>query len=482
MSQLSKRMKSFPFKQFILACFVFSFLFSLLLLFGKIEDFFSYYYVGRAIVWGRDMFADVAEDKGPVSYLFFAALYQVFGSHYTIAIIVASVLLDAVFCIIVFSLLQRWIPFSLPKRSVFAVGMAFLLIAYTKSFSIGMLAGGVYTEQIAMITLMASFWLLEKHKYALSGILFALAIFSRQSVFGFILVTLICLAKTDRPVKNIVRFSFFAVLTSVSFLCVFWWKGSLPYLWENMVESVMHYRVATGSYWQQALFYTFSQQIRIPLTLLFIIVFFLRFRKKLAQTNNLAMFFSLLLGSMLSVFSGGLVWGHHFLQWVPLFFFCMLWQWRYAAKEYAWLGIYVCVFSAVFLAYIGYFRSGIILGADLQNVWPRVKEIEQKRYIVVLGDPKLYIDVEKEAPDRYYNARAWLQPAYYGSWSQVAISRHKNLPVDRVRDTAFIFVSSRDTQDNPYQWYLDTFGSTFMLHKQTTYIVGPTRMEVYISK
>lgn len=74
-------------KKLILIILCLSLPFSLLLFNGKIDpDFFSYYYIGRGMNLGMDMFKDFADNKGPIQYLFYALLYKIFNNNYRLAL------------------------------------------------------------------------------------------------------------------------------------------------------------------------------------------------------------------------------------------------------------------------------------------------------------------------------------------------------------------------------------------------------------
>src|SRR3989344_3272691 len=85
-------------KHLFLVIIITSFLVSLSFLWGNIDpDFFSFYYIGRGVAQGKDMYVDFADNKGPVLYFFFSVLYLFFKNNYKLALIVTSTILDTFF-------------------------------------------------------------------------------------------------------------------------------------------------------------------------------------------------------------------------------------------------------------------------------------------------------------------------------------------------------------------------------------------------
>lgn len=463
---------------FIIACCIFSFLFSLLLLSGPIEDFFVFYHAGRVVAQGGEIYRDLADDKGPVTYIFFSFLYRIFGSYYNWAIIFASTVLDALLCIFSFFILQKWTGFSLPKEAMWQYVLSFTLVGYIKSFSIGTVAAGVYSEQIAMVFLLVSFLLIQKKHIFTSGFVFALAIFSRQSIIFFLIIPILLLFPKKR---NVLFFLCGVLLLTVIFLLYWWQKGLLFPVWEMMVQSVGKYRAATLPYRLSNITTTLFVQIRILFSIIFVGVFSIRVFQSLKQRGKHIFFFCLLITSALSVFAGAEVWGHHFLQWSPLLLFCFFWIHTYFRTDRIFQLLGAIVFVSVVASYVGYIAIGAISGASLSQKWPIPREIAQKKYLVTVPFfDQLYVDYQKESPDRYLHSDFWMNDRRYGSWAKHVVSEHEALSEKRLQDTAFVFLS-RDNSTNQYQWYLDTFADRFHLVKQTTYDINSMRMEIYFS-
>ncbi len=465
----------FAHRHFIIAVFIFSFLISLLLLRGPIEDFFAYYYIGRSIVFGQDMFADVAHNKGPVTYLFFAALYWLFGLRYDAALVFSSTMLDAAFCIGLIVLFTEWIGYTVPKQKIRQWVLALCCVAYVKSFSIGSIMGSVYTEQLAMTFIVSSLVLVEKKRVLLAGTLFALAVLTRQSViwYGFVFFVRLCMAKQEK--RAIQKFLFGCMLPAVIFVFYLWWRGVFSYAWENLVVSVMEYRQADTKNIVTALYV----QTRIFFSILFTGIVFLGYRRKVYADKMSLLVLSLLAASVLTV-SRVMIWGHQFLQWIPLFLLSFFWMQSRRLWNRVLQLLSVCIAVFVFASYGIYVLAGAQLAGSPYYTLPMMPEISEKKYLLLLTPyEKAYIDFQKESPDRYFVPYLWFNRWYFGDWTDLAISRHKRLSPDRVRDTAFVVLSSISGTGKGYEWYFDEFGNQFKLSQKTTYRIGDMRMEIY---
>lgn len=460
----------------ILACFVLSFFLSLFLLRGLIEDFFSYYYAGRSVLWGREMFIDVAQNKGPVMYLFYALLYGIFGLRYDLALVIASTVLDAVYCITLLFLLRTWTGYAIPKKIVHQWIIAGCCVAYVKSFTIGSTMGGVYTVQVAMTTVVLALALSEKKRWFLSGIIFALAVLTRQSViwYGFVFVVRWWAEKRD--VRALGRFLLGCMLAVAVFVWYLWWQNALVYAWENLVVSVWEHERSDGKSLVRVLFI----HTRVFFSIVFTGAVVLFYRRKLYKEKLAPLMLALVVTSILSV-SSVMVWGHQFLQWTPLFLFSFFWitargLWNPLLR---WIGGLTAAFAILGYGTFLYLGTWTIEG--VYGTLPVPPEISQKKYMLILSAyDKPYIDWQKEAPDRYYLPFFWLNREYYGRWTDVAIARHKQLPVETLRDTAFVTFSSLDITGG-YEWYFDEFSDTFQLQKQSSHTTEGIRIDVYES-
>lgn len=460
-----------------------SFLISLLLLTGRIDqDFFAYYYVGRAVIWGRDMFADVAESKGPVTYLFFAALYWLFGRNYTPSIILASTLLDAVNGILLFSLAQRWLHWKVTSGTWRYWGIAAALIIYIKSFSINSLQGGVYPEQVALPLILLSLLLTEKRSFLAAGISFGLGILARQSFvyyIFFICVRMILIHPQQRKV-GIITFQAGTGIVIGAMGSILWYSGQEYWAFENMVLSVMWYsRAIVAQYWQTVTVTVF-REFRLLFSMIFVIFFLLKSWNTLKKNKILLTVLGLLIAGAGSVFTGALVWDHHFLQLSPLFVICFIAAVIYMRSDYLLWYVGSITICCVFIGYAEYVIIGSRLGYRLTDVIPIVPEIGQKRYLVAQPfQPRLYIDFDKESPDRYYNPGFSLDPHFFGGNANVARVRHLAMNKEKIQDTAFVFISDANRPVPPRQRYLDSVREPFGLEKTAEYIFGLLRIEIY---
>lgn len=460
--------------------FIVSFLISLLLLIGRIDpDFFAYYYVGRAVMWGRDMFTDVAESKGPVTYLFFAALYWLFGRNYGPGIILASTILDAVSSILLFILVRRWLNWKPPSGRWLQWIMVSALVLYLKSFSINSLQGGLYSEQIGLPLLLFSLLSIEKRQWWTAGISFGCAVLARQSLAGYLLFVFVRLLIQKNIRLHLAQFLIGLGMVMSGFALAVWLNGEWFWAIENMILSVRWYSQATApDHWRSVAIVLF-REFRLLIALIFTVFFLLRSRVR----RDAPLFFSLLAllaGGAVSVFAGSLVWDHHFLQLAPLFVVCAFASVLFARHDYVLRFFGSILAFSVVVAYAEYMLIGSQIGQRLVDEIPLTSEVAKKKYMIVYSlSPRVYIDYEKESPDRYYNPDFSLNPEYFGVYSSLAVSRHLAMGEEKARNTAFVFFSDANTRDVRYGWYLDLIRGPFHLKKQADYLFGSLRMEVY---
>jgi hypothetical protein len=73
-----------------------SFIFSLFLINREINrDYFTFYYVGKGVAHGMDMYGDFADNKGPITYLVFTIIYFLFSDNYLLGLVLSSTFIDA---------------------------------------------------------------------------------------------------------------------------------------------------------------------------------------------------------------------------------------------------------------------------------------------------------------------------------------------------------------------------------------------------
>ncbi len=184
--------------------FIFGFVISLFVFLGKIDqDFFAFYYIGRGITEGLNLYRDIAENKGPVLYWFFAFLFKIFKANYSGALFFSNWLLDTVSIFLITKLLSKWIKYDFTPRTFRKVLLLLFIVLYYKSFSIGMVMAGTYSENIALLLLVVSLLFYENKKNLISGIFFGLAVFCRQTVFFFSLFYLYRLIAEKKANKDL---------------------------------------------------------------------------------------------------------------------------------------------------------------------------------------------------------------------------------------------------------------------------------------
>jgi hypothetical protein len=467
-----------PFLKSVRAAFPFfaiSFLISLLLLIGRIDvDFFSFYYGGRSIIWGQHLYADVAENKGPITYLFFAILYQLFHHQYEFALLFASTLIDGFNALFLYRLIHRWLQVNI--QSKWQMYFIIMSVLYIKSFSINSLQGGIYSEQIGMTFLLGSLLLVEKDYIFWAGLTFGAALLTRQSfIFYLIFITMrIWLHKNKLQKLSIFITGTATVLSIGVFLLLYLHQEYWAY--ENMILSVIWHSQATRSVYFHYLFLGITRESRLFFALFFLIIFFMKNKTKRF------LLFGLSISGAACIFGGALIWDHHFIQLAPAFLTAITAAIIYKKNDLLLQGIILAIAISVGIGYVSYATIGTKQGQRLADTLPIMPEIQKKRYMIVFPlYACLYIDYDKSAPDRYYDPSFSLSKYYFGSYANLARTRHLHLDKNRLNQTAFVMLSLVEEKTPEYQWYLDLVHNQFHLKKTAEYIQGEQHIEIYES-
>jgi len=158
---------------------------AVLLFFGRIDqDFYSFYYIGRGINEGKEMFRDFPDNKGPVLYVFFMLLNFFFKENTRLAVVIGNGLLDSISLYLLFRILRDFYGIRFEKKASVVFALISLCLVY-KSFSIGSLMGGIYSETLGMIFFLSAFWLFKSRKFFTAGLFFTFSIFTRISFLFF---------------------------------------------------------------------------------------------------------------------------------------------------------------------------------------------------------------------------------------------------------------------------------------------------------
>ncbi len=411
-----------------------SFLLSLLFLVGRIDqDYFSFYYIGRGVADGADMFRDYADNKGPVLYLFFTALYKLFGNYYLTALIFASTLVDSLALIGAFLFFKKRFNISLSKGFLPKFLIVFFAVLFYKSFSIGSFMGGFYAETLGLMFVVFSLYFLEARKYFLSGLLFCLAFLCRLTLLFWLIYFLYILLKQKFAFSKLVNFAVGFCMPLVIVLIWYWLNENLIYFFGNMININFSYASAVKSFYFRQLAAVVTIEMRIFVSVVAsLIIFILLFNKK---DKYIFEFGAMGISGILASFVGGLFYFHHFIQFSLVFLFLLL----YYIKKYSRkLGVFL-IFLVSILLIVNY-----ALFVNTPQLFSRsdIDEISKffnKEYIqVVTYYPELYVRSDNHSFDRYY------QIFHISSFYNV---NSKNLMLEHIENvkyygdkTAFVFV------------------------------------------
>lgn len=493
--------------------FLFSFICSLSLLHKEInQDFFTFYYIGEGITQGLNMYSDFADNKGPIVYITFALIYLIFGSNYTLAVILSLSLIDAVgvyFFIRFLEIFLKWNVFE--KTTITKLLQLFAVVAIYKMFALGILKGGLFAENIAVALVSVSLYLFVTHKELLSGIAFSLAFLTKIVTVPYILIYLpvIIFQKSSRTTNsnqdklslivkrlrfdnkwisqslNIIRSKPFILFASgglvtltifTSYLLV---SGEYNYF----IENVYYYNLSYSSLYKTGRFFSFyqifSKNIIVFFGVLYSILFFLEASKK---HKVKWLYSSIFISSFLTLFIGGNIFDHHLTQLSYIYVFILIYIIVSKKKKQLLKIAHLIFIGSIILGYfiLPFAYKKVVLSPEL------VRDINNfasdYSYIQIVPQvPQLYFISDKKSPDRYF--QYYFLSNLYNKNNSKDVEIHKSLDKNITTQTGFIFIHS----PNKYHTYvineyISNFSEDFELKKVSEKIYNKNyRVEYYKS-
>ncbi len=461
-------------KKIIFLVLSFSFLFSLGFVLGRVDqDYFSFYYVGKGVAEGGMMYGDFVDNKGPVLYWFFAFLHLVFSGNYLVALVAASTLVDAAAIIFLLLFAKDRFKLVLPARFLESFILSLFLVSFYKSFSLGMFMGGFYAESLGVMWVSACFYALGKKKFFVAGVLFCLAVLSRQTlVFWGIWFVYELLRVRGSLYKNAMRASTGALLALAAIALALFIKGDLWEFWRAITGlSLAYVGHVTGHYWLQ-LKAVVMTEARIAASLVFFVVMtvLLYIQKGAKETQGFLVAF---VSGLLASFVGGLFYFHHFMQFTPAF-----------------LTVFLCVFSleikfarfimacmALFLLsnYLYFFSSTRqFTTADAEFV---CQAANGRNIQVVPYYPELYATTGLTSPDRYY--QSFRLSSFYNRDPEPHWDEHIRLLEPKIKNTSFVVVEANAFDSEIAGEYLQRLKSAFSLELASRVSRGAQTISIY---
>lgn len=447
-------------KGLLFVVFIISLVVSSLFYWTNIDpDYYSFYYVGRGIVHGQNMFRDFADNKGPVLYLIFAGLNIVFGRNYGLALVIGSTLLDFFVISILLVLINEWWKKGngdICCKWWFAVGITIIY----KAFTLGMYMGGIYSESVGNIFLFLTMLLWVRKRYWWSGILFTLAFFCRQSFLLFLpifFIEFLRLKNTSAIFKWLIAMVFATSLV----LGYLYLSGSWIYFWRNAVLFQGNYAIAVqGLHWLSVgLLLVNDLKILWLITVLWVSVLVMLARLSFERFRLIM----LILCSVVATLGIGISFPHHYFQ-MFLAVASVLSMLVVGNKKAKRVGVFGLV-SGVLVALASILFSvnlGAKNGGGLKTTTLIYPEISSKKYMVVVPYyPRYYLDYNRSAPDRYY--QQFFLSSVYNSDPHSNIDDHLGLTKDKLSATAFLVLDHSTLDNILVKEYLNNFGETFGL-------------------
>lgn len=462
----------------------FSFLISLSFFWGKIDpDFFSFYYIGKGITEGQYMYRDFADNKGPVLYLFFSLLYLIFKNNYLLSLVISSTLIDAFIVYLIFILVFRWLNKEKgsykSRHLIFACFMTFIV----KSFSIGSLTGGIYSETIAFLLVLTSLFLFEKNLFLLSGSTFSLAVLSRPTAVFWLFFIFVKFLAHKEKFHKITQFLIGAGI-SVVFVIFSFLRDDLYYFFNNLLIFNLGYaQLARENFLEWILLMsTLEFRILVSLIITFIFLIWYLFRSQEKKESKIIIT-ALTVSSFLATFTGGLFHFHHFVQFSLLLFTVLLYVLEHKNSRFL-RPAFILLSVAVSLNFFNF----ILLRQDpselriLSTIIDKHRNLlDGKKYLMVITYyPELYIYLNKTSPDRYFIP--YFLSKEFNKKIEEDVKQHSNLGKDIFNDTLFVMISKNEFDELISTQYLERFSKQFKLTKTLSLLDRESTVDVYITQ
>ncbi len=483
-------MRKIIFSKYSIILFGFSLFFSLFFLISKIDqDFFTFLYIGRGLSKGFLMFKDFADNKGPVLDLFFWFLYFLFKENYLLSIIVSSTLID--WLAVLFAIKSSEIILNKDKlidienkKSLF---LLFVLVGLYKSFNLGQMGGGLYSESLGMLFVFISIYCVLTKRNFFSGIFLSLALLSRLTLIFYAIFLFTSsfgnFLKIEEnffvKLKRFLSLIFGVLLVIVLFGFYFWKSDILVDFLNTTIFSNLNYGGSVSLINKFAYFiYTAIYQIRILILTFIVLVVSILIVVKFNINNRLNYIF-MFISSFLATFSGGIFFYHHFIQFTPIIFlvlFCCLYMDK--AKRRTML---VYLLSAlVFVNYVcAIFNKDKF--DDLSLLMSQINH-EYKNFTywqIVPYYPEYYIFNEKYSPDKYFIT--FFISRYFTVDPSKESEVHKKITEEKLCKTLFVFINQNKFDYLVSEDYLNSFKDKFRLVQIKSYVQRNTTVNLYES-
>lgn len=468
-----------------------SLLISSLFWFGPIDpDFFYFYHVGKEINLGQELYVGIGDNKGPVHYFIYTLLYSIFVHNYGWALVIGSTLIDAFSLFIIIKILERDWEYKWKKYKIVNLLIVFFSLLLYKSFSIGSLMGGLYSENVGMLWLSLGIWFLGKKHSVFSGALFGLSVLSRLTYLFFAPFFLILLFFNFKDKYKLTRqflgFSIGGLLCLGIFILYFWINGGLNHFFYNVFGqnalAARKFEEGIDKLLLTSIFVSLSEpRIIITLILSTLVVILKIFSKE--NLRNKAILITLFISSFANTFTGGvgsIFFYHHFFQF-NLMAIVTITQFKIFFKAKAvFLPLIFLLISFTFLNYYSFLRNGKNNVSSLRKVHLNIPEIENNKYLIVVPYYSIYYVVyDKTAPDRFF------QYFFFSSRSlenpEKKIEQHQKLNKQKLQNTTFMFVYQNKFEQDIITEYKNNFGNKFNLKKVNTYHDLDATIEIYES-
>lgn len=427
------------------------------------------------------MYADFADNKGPILYLVFALLSILFDKHLIPALVIGSTVIDTIALFVIIKVIERDWDFKWNKRKFINYFLVIFSLFLYKSFTIGTSQGGLYSENVGLLFLALSTWFLKKD-LVISGILFSFSYLSRITYIAFLpffIFEIVIRKKPFRPALKFVSGQIISVLLLTAYLFM---QNDLSFFIYNIFELNINYAQNTRDTHFLSILIVFLTHPVIFLALLFTTLTLI-FKLILKQVSKLTLrYLLLIMFSSLATFAGGTFYFHHFIQFsipviLSIFFIT---QKDMLISKAAFIPLIALIGILLYFNYFSYVENSKYFIGKAINEHKEIKTLSAKENIVVVPYYIIYYFVlDRKAPDKYF--QSFFLMSNFNPNNKLDIEKHKSLDKEKIKNTTFLFIHRNKYDKSVVEEYKRNFKDHFSLKKVNEYKDLDATIEIYES-
>lgn len=279
----------------------------------------TFFVISKYLSEGKILYFDFWDGKPPVIFFYLALFFKLFGSSLIVGRLAGDLIIFAI-SIITYKILKLYF-----LRNVSLISSFFLIYLFSYKFS-----QPTMTEHLGLLFIVLSFYLILKDinniNFIYLGVLFSLAYNTRNNLgFSCLGVYIFLITIKKLKIKNIL-YTIFGFLIPILSLSIYFYHHDALDIYIYMLFKFPIQNASVRSNFDELKLDLYNRlninegiSIEILITLFVLIVIYLYFKNKFYKINNLLFLGNTLLFifTLLSIFAGGRLLGHYFIQVFP---------------------------------------------------------------------------------------------------------------------------------------------------------------------